>query len=217
MAQGIDSPVDCTTYAHQIAGKYSFIGRYYRMPPPHSKWPSLTKAEAQILSTAGLSIVSLWEFISGSNGCVSSLNYDAGHDEGQQAYTQALAIPQPASTPIYFAVDEGYDPQIPSDATPIDDYFRGVNDVFASLAGAGNPPKYKVGVYGPGAVCQWLKTNGRVQYTWLANAPKWPGASYAGWNIKQGFQDPTLALNHDVDSSNPGDVGFWQMPAAAGV
>ena len=54
MAQGIDSEYDCTQYAHQIAEKYTFVGRYYRMPPPYSHYPTLTRLEAQALSAAGL-------------------------------------------------------------------------------------------------------------------------------------------------------------------
>jgi hypothetical protein len=45
--------------------------------------------------------------------------------------SKPLALPQPDGTPIYFAVDEGYDPQKPEYAGPIDDYFKGVNDAFA--------------------------------------------------------------------------------------
>ena len=75
MAQGIDSEYDCTQYAHQIAEKYTFVGRYYRMPPPYSHYPTLTRLEAQALSAAGLSLASIWEYISGSQGRIESLNY----------------------------------------------------------------------------------------------------------------------------------------------
>jgi len=160
MAQGIDSEYDCTQYAHQIAEKYTFVGRYYRMPPPYSHYPTLTRLETQALSAAGLSLASIWEYISGSQGRIESLNYNAGLNEGGRAYKQALALPQPDGTPIYFAVDEGYDPQKPEYAGPIDDYFKGVNDAFAQAAGPGNQPKYAIGVYGPGAVCAWLKGKG---------------------------------------------------------
>ena len=214
MAQGIDSEYDCTQYAHQIAEKYTFVGRYYRMPPPYSHYPTLTRLEAQALSAAGLSLASIWEYISGSQGRIESLNYNAGVNEGGRAYKQALALPQPDGTPIYFAVDEGYDPQKPEYAGPIDDYFKGVNDAFAQAAGAGNQPKYAIGVYGPGAVCAWLKGKGRVASTWLANAKLWPGYSYADWDVKQGFRDPALPFGHDIDECKP-SAGFWQIPNAA--
>jgi hypothetical protein len=142
------------------------------------------------------------------------LNYNAGLNEGGRAYKQALALPQPDGTPIYFAVDEGYDPQKPEYAGPIDDYFKGVNDAFAQAAGPGNQPKYAIGVYGPGAVCAWLKGKGRVASTWLANAKLWPGYSYADWDVKQGFRDPALPFGHDIDECKPSG-GLWQIPNAA--
>ena len=64
MGKGIDTDCDCSHFAHQIAESYDFVGRYYRMPPPYSRYPTLTRAEAHALSAAGLSIVSIWEFIS---------------------------------------------------------------------------------------------------------------------------------------------------------
>jgi hypothetical protein len=108
-------------------------------------------------------------------------------------------------------VDDGYSPQNSNEADAIDEYFQAVNKAFASCAGAGKPVRYKVGVYGPGAVCEWLKANGRVEYTWLSNAPAWPGADYDGWNIKQGPKDDMLAVDNDTDESSSGDPGFWNL------
>ena len=208
MGKGIDSEYDCSRFAHQIAENYDFVGRYYRMPPPYSHYPTLTRAEAQALSAAGLSIVSLWEFISGSRGRIESLNYQAGNQEGARAYRQALRIPQPGNTPIYFAVDEGYDPANREYGGPIDDYFRGVNDAFAQCAG-GHAPAYAVGVYGPGAVCRFLKDNGRTQYSWLANASRWPGYDFADWQLKQAFGDISLPFGNDTDVCGE-NAGLWQ-------
>jgi hypothetical protein len=209
MGKGLDSEYDCSNFAHQIAEKYDFVGRYYRMPPPHSSYPTLTRAEAHALSAAGLSIISLWEFISGSRGRIESLNYKAGKDEGTRAYNQAQAIPQPSGTPIYFAVDEGYDPNNKDYGGPIDDYFRGVNDAFAKCAGKNGQPLYKVGVYGPGSVCQFLKGNKRIEYSWLANATKWPGYGYGDWQVKQAFRDNSISVGNDTDVCKD-DAGLWQ-------
>jgi hypothetical protein len=214
MAQGIDADMNCAPMAAEIARNYQFIGRYYRMPPPYSDLDPLTRTEAQALTSAGLFIVSLWEYISGSKMRIGSLNYRSGLDEGARAYAQAVAIPQPAGTPIYFAVDDGYDPSDATVAGAIDDYFRGVSDGFVQAA-AGRPVDYKIGVYGPGAVCDWLKGKGRVSYTWLAYAPRWPGSDYAGWNIQQSPRGTILPFDHDEDKSAPGDVGFWKCPPPA--
>jgi hypothetical protein len=102
----------------------------------------------------------------------------------------------------------------PEYAGPIDDYFKGVNDAFAQAAGPGNQPKYAIGVYGPGAVCAWLKGKGRVASTWLAKAKLWPGFSYSDWDVKQGFRDPALPFGHDIDECKPSG-GLWQIPNAA--
>jgi hypothetical protein len=212
MGKGIDTDCDCSHFAHQIAESYDFVGRYYRMPPPYSRYPTLTRAEAQALSAAGLSIVSIWEFVSGSRGRIESLNYQAGNAEGKRAYKLALAIPQPSGTPIYFAVDEGYDPANREYGGPIDDYFQGVNDAFAESA-CGNPPAYAVGVYGPGAVCEFLKANGRTQYSWLANASRWPGYGFADWHLKQGFGDTALPIDNDTDECRV-NAGLWQAQGA---
>jgi hypothetical protein len=89
---------------------YKFIGRYHRMP--QSRMTPRRTSESAALSGAGLSIVSIWEYRSGANdhGGIVTLSYQTGRDEGLRAYAQAIAIPQSAGAPIYFCVDEGYDP-----------------------------------------------------------------------------------------------------------
>jgi hypothetical protein len=132
---------------------------------------------------------------------------------GKRAYAQALAVPQTAGTPIYFCVDEGYDPTKPKYAGPIEAYFKGVNDAFAEAAGQAQQPVYKIGVYGPGAVCKWLKQKGMVTYTWLAMSTAWPGYNYSDWNIKQARGYDHLGFDNDRDDSNL-DAGFWRLAAA---
>ena len=95
MAKGIDSDVDCTATAQLIKGAgYDFVGRYYRMPSPYSGKTPLKRSEAAALTTQGLSIVSIWEYISGSRNRIETLTYETGKDEGKRAYSQALAFPR---------------------------------------------------------------------------------------------------------------------------
>src|SRR5438552_174229 len=101
MPKGIDTHLDCTVSARGIkAAGYGFVGRYYRMPPPHSTKTPLKSAEAAALCNEGLWIASIWEYYSGANGRIDTLNYAAGKDEGERGYRQALAVPQPPGTPI---------------------------------------------------------------------------------------------------------------------
>jgi Domain of unknown function (DUF1906) len=119
MPRGIDTHLDCTSTTAVIrAAGYEFVGRYYRMP--QSQMTPLRTPESRALSRAGLSIVSIWEYRSGSNdhGGIVTLSYQTGRDEGTRAYAQAIAVPQSAGTPIYFCVDEGYDPANPAYAGP---------------------------------------------------------------------------------------------------
>jgi Domain of unknown function (DUF1906) len=48
-------------------------------------------------------------------------------------------------------------------------YFQSVKDEFAKN------PKYKMGAYGSGAVCELLFSKGLIDYCWLAQSTGWPG------------------------------------------
>src|ERR1700687_2065340 len=101
MAQGIDCALDCTKKVSWIkASGADFVGRYYRNSA--SRWAQLTHAEGQALASSGLVIGALWE---SKSDVIEHFSYTAGVDEGTSAYRQAMTAGQPASTPIYFAVD----------------------------------------------------------------------------------------------------------------
>ena len=69
------------------------------------------------------------------------------------AYQQARAVGQPNGSAIYFAVD--YNAPERDIVGAVQQYFRGVRAALAA-AGGGSPP-YRVGVYGSGAVCTYMK------------------------------------------------------------
>lgn len=64
-------------------------------------------------------------------------------------------------------------------------------------------------MYGPGAVCEFLKARGRTRYSWLANASRWPGYGFADWHLKQGFGDTALSIDNDTDECRA-NAGLWQ-------
>jgi hypothetical protein len=93
---------------------------------------------------------------------------------------------------------------------PVDRYFRGVR---AGLqAAAGTPtPEYRVGVYGSGAVCDYMKRMRLAEYAWLSASTSWAGYdSFADWNIRQGRRLPSLSFNHDVNEARD-DYGGFQV------
>jgi Rv2525c-like, glycoside hydrolase-like domain len=197
-AEGIDLPTDSSDALNELKDSgIAFVARYYR--DPTSRWPPLSAAEAQRLSSLGLKIVAIWEPYSPDPPYFS---YYSGYHDATAAYSQAKAVGQPAGSAIYFAID--FNPQA---LHPIYDYFRGVA---AGLAAAGGgKSEYKVGVYGSGAVCEAMKEAGLAQFTWLSNSRAWTGSlAYQGWNIRQGGRWVGLSLNHDADEARDDYGGF---------
>jgi hypothetical protein len=201
METGIDSPMDCSKRIDAItAANLAFVGRYYRKRT--SKWAPLTAAEAKLLSDAGVNTVALWE---ASSDHLSYFSYTAGVDDGTSAYAQAMGVGQPASTPIYFAVD--FDAAQNEIAGAINDYFAGIAAGFAAISHGS--PVYDVGVYGSGASCAWLLAHNRVSKSWLALSSGWSGSKlFNDWNIKQGTGLSTLNFDNDSDQAKPDYGGF---------
>jgi hypothetical protein len=200
MANGIDLPTDVGRVLADIQGaNLDFVARYYRRPTSH--WPSLSASEAQLLSSAGLDVVAVWEAASTQSSYFTRLS---GVDDSTSAYHQAQLIGQPAGSTIYFAVD--YDAPGQDIADPITEYFRGVAAGFA--AAGGDTPDFKVGVYGSGAVCKALITAGLAEYSWLALSRGWSGSrTFTAWNIKQGPASD-LPFDHDTDQATDDYGGF---------
>ena len=207
-AQGIDLPTDASDALNDIRdSKLDFVARYYRSPT--SRWPTLTAAEAQRLSSLGVKIVAVWEWHSHNPAYFS---YTSGYSDAISAYTQAKVVGQPAGSAIYFAVD--YNAPSSDISGAIDQYFRGVA---AGLAATGNGrSEYKVGVYGSGAVCEAMRRAGLAQYTWLTNSTSWAGTlNYDDWNIRQGGHFSVLSFDHDSNEAKDDYGGFRVATADA--
>lgn len=204
MLKGFDTPLDASRHVEAIrSGQFDFVVRYYRSP--HSKWPTLTFSEAKILSSVGLSIVSIWEYQSDDAKAFTHVN---GVDEATTAYRQAHALGQPPGSAIYFAVD--FDATVTQVETAVTAYFQGVAAGF-SAAGAGTPA-YKVGVYGSGRVCRTLSGAGLVDFTWLANATGWGGSrTFKDWSIQQAKSIATLEFDNDSDQATA-NCGAFTLP-----
>jgi hypothetical protein len=200
--QGIDMPTDTRDVLNELKGsRLTFVARYYR--DPTSRWPALSAGEAGMLSAAGFKIVAIWEFHSHKPGYFS---YASGYADAISAYRQAVSVGQPAGSAIYFAVD--YNAQQPDIVGPIDRYFRGIAAGLASVDGV---PHYRVGVYGSGAVCAYLKQTRLAQYAWLSNSTAWSGYDgFTDWNIRQLTVSPFLSFAHDLNEMTD-DYGGFQV------
>ena len=191
MAKGLDVAVNSTPQIGCLGEKgYAFIGRYYNTNRPSK---NLTRAEAQALSAAGITIVVVWE-----NGFPTTAGYFS-HAKGVADATAALGlasgIGQPAGSAIYFAVD--YDALAADVSGPVTAYFQGVKSVFDAA-----PVQYAAGVYGSGATCQSLLNAGLVTFCWLSQSTGFRGSkTFAAFNIKQGPEATICTMDADADEA----------------
>jgi hypothetical protein len=204
--QGVDLATDSGDVLGELrTSGLDFVARYYR--DPTSRWPALSAAEAQRLSSLGLKIVVVWESHSGTPAYFS---YAQGYWDGINAWRDGVSAGQPAGTAIYFAVDYNAGG---AQMYQIDQYFRGINSAFAAASRGG--PGYRIGVYGSGAVCDWITRSRLAQYSWLSNARAWAGyQNYTSWNIRQHEAFGQLSFNHDADEAR-GDYGAFTLATYA--
>jgi hypothetical protein len=203
LARGIDLPIDSRDVAQELKGsRLHFVARYYRSPM--SRWPTLTAEEARTVASNGMKLVAIWEYLSNRP---EHFTYERGYADALTAYQQARAIGQPPGSAIYFAVD--FNAQERDIAGAIQQYFRGVRAALAA-AGGGAPP-YRVGVYGSGAVCAYLKRIQLAEYTWLSASAAWSGSrDFGDWNIRQGRRSAMLSFDHDINDAK-GDYGGFTV------
>jgi hypothetical protein len=200
-ARGIDLPTDARDVSHELKDSHlDFVARYYR--DPASRWPALSAEEARSVSAAGMKLVALWEWHS---HIPAYFSYATGYSDAMAAYREARAVGQPAASAIYFAVD--FNAQPADISGPVDQYFRGIA---AGLAAAGGPAHaYRIGVYGSGAVCDYVKRARLAQYAWLSNSTAWAGyGSFSDWNIRQGGRSPSLSFSQDANEARNDYGGF---------
>lgn len=152
----------------------------------------LTKTEAQLLSEAGISVVSNFEWY--ANRPLEG--FLAGISDAQEANKIHLGCGGPPDAPIYFSVDynsNGYDAV---------DYFKGV----VSALGIS-----RVGVYGPYTVMQVFVGNGGLaSFYWQTYA--WSGGQWFPNNdIEQYANGQTLAgVEVDYDRALTSYYGQWR-------
>ena len=203
-ARGIDMGMDSRDVTQELKGSgLHFVARYYRSPV--SRWPALTAEEARTISSNGMKVVAIWQHLSHRP---DHFTYERGHSDAINAYQQARALGQPPGSAIYFAID--YNAPERDMVGAVQQYFRGVRAGLAA-AGGGSPP-YRIGVYGSGAVCAYLKRMELAEYTWLSASTAWYGSrDYGDWDIKQGPRTTLLSFDHDINEARD-DYGGFTVP-----
>ena len=192
-----------------------FVFRYYSTTTTQRQ-KRLTRSEAEAISAAGIQIGVVYEDNPTSPAYFSQ---SRGHQDGVNAYHTARNLLQPAASCIYFAVD--YDAAPAEIAGRILDYFNGVNQGMKDAGGGVN--NYAIGVYGSGAVCDFIKTHcAPVTFSWLAESQKWlRSKTYTGWNVDQALATSPLcgftAGQYEENAAKGNFGGFvlsYALPAA---
>jgi VCBS repeat-containing protein len=166
------------------AADYSFVIGYYSYPPAAK---ILTASEVNTLAKNNLQICAVFEYINNSQSYFSSTQ---GTADAKQALLCAQMAGQ-TSGAIYFAVD----PPATIDSNVVA-YFAAINSVFQGSS-------LKVGVYGDGATCTTIRSDGLATYSWLAASSfNGPGTNnYSSWNIDQVVT--TSSSGSTLDANNP--------------
>ncbi|AEY64841.1 DUF1906 domain-containing protein [Clostridium sp. BNL1100] len=190
--KGIDYTTQTTVSQAKAlkAAGYNFVCRY--LVPESMAWKRLTKTEAEILTNAGLNIVSVYE--ASANGALKGAIQ--GTKDGKAAYSEAKKVGQPAGSTIYFAVD--------FDAQSVD-----YPAIYAYLKAAQTQIKgYNIGVYGSCAVCEDMHKRG-IKYCWQTYACRGKKSQHA--NIYQYKNDVNVVdISCDMNESY-GNEGFWNL------
>ncbi len=192
--KGIDcaTPITETVAEALAAAGVKFVCRYLVPDTPAYKWKRLTRQEAEIITNAGMMVVSIFETT--ANRPAGGAN--AGKTDGLLVLQEASAIGQPKGTAIYFAVD--YDAQ-QEDYSAIEEYLRSTGNVLVD---------YAVGVYGSYAVVEEMARRKAAIHFWQTYA--WSGGKKSSnANIYQYKNDQPLAgIQVDLNDSS-GNEGWW--------
>lgn len=171
------------------------------------------KATIQAILAAGVDVGFVCEGWGGSNNFAhQDINAACGTRDGATCGHYLDQLGAPAATAVYPTVDNDAPPNaIAQLCLP---YFHAFREAL--------PEKYRMGVYGCGALLAALDDAHLIDYRWLSNAMGWSGSrAYRAsnkWDILQGLATRIDGIDIDPDHLNPAksDFGFWKAaPAAA--
>lgn len=136
---------------------YTDVGRYLTNTVNGTLDKKMTLEELKAISNAGLKVFPIYQTRGNNVGYFT--NSSQGHSDAKEALKAAHDLFFPYGTTIYFAVD--YDVKTADIEKYIVPYFRNIKAV---LDGA-----YKIGVYGPRAVCNILASHGLTSSSFVAD------------------------------------------------
>jgi hypothetical protein len=180
--------IDCSTpinkeIAQSLVDQGIFYVARYLVPDlPDMTWKRLTREEVQILTDAGIKILSIFE-TSPSRACFGK---PAGEHDGQFAFNETQVIGQPSGTCVFFAVDYEAEPE---DYDAIEAYLK---------AAAEQLPGYHIGVYGSYYVTEEMANRKACQAFWQTYAWSNGNLSEIGRDVYQ-YENGVQLAGIEVD------------------
>lgn len=144
-----------TARALKNAG-YTDVGRYLTNVEGSSLDKKMTAEELQIIQEVGLKVFPIYQTYGGE---VSYFTRYQGRKDADAAKKAAKNFGFPPTSTIYFAID--YDALMADIASNIIPYFQGIKEMIGW--------SFRIGVYGPRAVCNRLLENGLARYSFVAD------------------------------------------------
>lgn len=209
----IDSPFNLGGVAQRLRQEgVRTVIRYYNNRNS-SVFPSkcLTEQEKDQLFAAGLNVAVVFQQRGGAGGFLDDFSLQNARRDAARAVALARLLDQPEGSAIYFGVDHDFFRS--AELAAITSYFRIVRSTLGSA--------FKVGVYGSGAVCSRLKSEGLTDFSWLPASMGWSGSrdflKSLEWTLFQKFQNLTSdfgGFGYDGNVLNPAVTDFGQFGPA---
>jgi hypothetical protein len=180
------------------AANVSFVCRYLSYPNSLTQAKILTAQEAETLSSAGIEIVSNYEWYAAR--CLESAA--SGIQDAQIAASQHQAAGGPPDRPIYFSVDADVQ------GSQVVNYFNGIHQVL---------PLSRIGAYGSYHVMQYLLDHHLITWAWQTYA--WSGGAWEPRRNIEQYQNGMVigGASVDYDHALTADYGQWRTHMAIDI
>lgn len=190
---------------------YKDVGRYLTNSKSGTLDKKMTGEEIKVIQESGLKVFPIFQTYGGS---ATYFTKNQGRKDAMEAKKAAQDFGFPSSCTVYFAVD--YDALMGDIASNIIPYFQGIKEIIGW--------SYKIGVYGPRAVCNRLLQNGLASYSFVADmSTGFTGnigqAMPANWAYEQYFETTQAGIGIDkciasqrATAISPDDFVSYQTP-----
>ena len=146
-----------------VKSNYKFVCRYYTDSlNPSQLWKLLSKAEAQMISNAGLDIIAVYE----SKGGSKTYSKERGKKDCVNAIRCAENVGQPTNTTIYFSINSKFLVNEDYNIHDIFNYFTGITEQMKLYKERTDCEGWNLGIYGSYNIIEYMLNKCDILYYW---------------------------------------------------